>query len=103
MAITLRNKALEAKIKEIGRRTGLGPSAVIARAIEREGAQLGIDDSDRERQERLARMRAFLKDLPPQQMKSGAPSNRQWKTCTTKMACPVDRHRDLGCRRDYSK
>lgn len=65
MAITLRNKALEAKIKEIGRRTGLGPSAVIARAIEREGAQLGIDDSDRERQERLARMRAFLKDLPP--------------------------------------
>lgn len=38
MAITLRNKALEAKIKEIGRRTGLGPSAVIARAIDRETA-----------------------------------------------------------------
>ena len=40
MAITLRNKALEAKIKEIGRRTGLGPSAVIARAIDRETAEL---------------------------------------------------------------
>ena len=36
MAITLRNKAIEAKIKEIGRRTGLGPSAVIARAIDHE-------------------------------------------------------------------
>ena len=65
MAITLRNKALEAKIKEIGRRTGLGPSAVIARAIERESAHLGIGEADRERQERLTRMRAFLRDLPP--------------------------------------
>lgn len=65
MAITLRNKVLEAKIKEIGRRTGLGPSAVIARAIERESAHLGMGDADRERKERLARMRAFLSDLPP--------------------------------------
>jgi len=34
MAITLRNKPLEEKIKRIGRQRGLGPSAVIARAIE---------------------------------------------------------------------
>jgi hypothetical protein len=34
MAITLRNKPLEDKIRRIGRRTGLGPSAVIARAVE---------------------------------------------------------------------
>jgi hypothetical protein len=35
MAITLRNKALEERIRRIGRRTGLGPSAVIAKAVER--------------------------------------------------------------------
>lgn len=34
MAITLRNKPLEERIKRIGRRTGLGPSAVIAKAVE---------------------------------------------------------------------
>ena len=40
MAITLRNKVVEAKIKEIGRRTGEGPSAVIARAIAMEEQRL---------------------------------------------------------------
>jgi hypothetical protein len=64
MAITLRNKVLEAKIKEIGRRTGLGPSAVIARAIEREGAHIETE-GDRERQDRVARVEAFLNELPP--------------------------------------
>ncbi|MBL8568680.1 MAG: hypothetical protein JNK84_06300 [Phreatobacter sp.] len=34
MAITLRNKPLEEKIKRIGRQRGLGPSAVIAKAVE---------------------------------------------------------------------
>ncbi len=34
MAITLRNKPLEEKIRLIGRQRGLGPSAVIAQAVE---------------------------------------------------------------------
>ncbi len=34
MAITLRNKPLEEKIRLIGRQRGLGPSAVIAKAVE---------------------------------------------------------------------
>lgn len=34
MAITLRNKPLEEKIRQIGRQRGLGPSAVIAKAVE---------------------------------------------------------------------
>jgi hypothetical protein len=40
MAITLRNKVVEAKIREIGKRTGEGPSAVIARAIDMEEERL---------------------------------------------------------------
>ena len=63
MAITLRNKAVEAKIKEIGRRDGLGPSAVIARAIEREPLHLQ-SEPDPGHQARLARMEAFLAELP---------------------------------------
>jgi hypothetical protein len=34
MAITLRNKPLEERIRRIGRQRGLGPSAVIAKAVE---------------------------------------------------------------------
>lgn len=33
MAITIRNTEIEAMIREIGRHTGEGPSAVIARAV----------------------------------------------------------------------
>lgn len=62
MAITLRNKALEAKIKEIGRRTGLGPSAVIARAIERDQSELDASLSARVRKRAAAEkeLRAML-------------------------------------------
>ena len=63
MAITVRNKALEAKIKDIGRRTGLGPSAVIARAIEGEDARTARQGGD-EVAERLARMKRLLSELP---------------------------------------
>jgi hypothetical protein len=48
MAITLRNKKVEERIRAIGRRTGEGPSAVIARLVEA----------------RYQRMRAFLDSLP---------------------------------------
>lgn len=34
MAITLRNKAAEEMIRQIGRQRGLGPSAVIVQAVE---------------------------------------------------------------------
>ena len=63
MAITLRNKVLEAKIKEIGRRTGLGPSAVIARAIEREDARMTKPQAS-DVAERLARMAKVLAEIP---------------------------------------
>ena len=65
VAITLRNKALEAKIKEIGRRTGLGPSAVIARAIENEDARTSTaqDALVRRRIEAGRRLRAELPTL----------------------------------------
>lgn len=33
MAITIRNKAVEDTVRRIGRRTGLGPSAVVAKAV----------------------------------------------------------------------
>lgn len=64
MAITLRNKALEAKIKEIGRRTGLGPSAVIARAIENEERITTASSHDEDVAARLARMKKLLEELP---------------------------------------
>jgi len=52
MAITLRNKKVEEDIREIGRHTGEGPSAVIARG--RSGA----------RAHRVAQIRAFTSTLP---------------------------------------
>ena len=36
MAITIRNQKTEELIREIGRRTGEGPSAVVRRLVERE-------------------------------------------------------------------
>jgi hypothetical protein len=54
MAITLRNKALEEKIKRIGRQRGLGPSAVIAKAVEAL-EQAPADEVPREEQARRLR------------------------------------------------
>ena len=42
MPITLRNKRVEDKIRAIGRRTGEGPSAVIARLVEAEEPGTGL-------------------------------------------------------------
>lgn len=53
MAITLRNKQVEERIRSIGRRTGEGPSAVIARLVEAEEPQPG-----RVREAEAARRRA---------------------------------------------
>jgi antitoxin VapB len=44
MPITLRNKNIEDRIRAIGKRTGKGPSAVIARAISNEEDRLNAED-----------------------------------------------------------
>ena len=65
MAITLRNKRIEEKIRAIGRRTGEGPSAVIARLVESE-EQASSSRSDRtEADQRFERACAFLDQFPP--------------------------------------
>jgi hypothetical protein len=63
MAITLRNKKVENDIREIGRRTGEGPSAVIARAIAAERERIEAEQ-ERHKAEKLARIEAFLSALP---------------------------------------
>ena len=63
MAITLRNKKVEEDIREIGRQTGEGPSAVIARAVAAERERLDAERKQR-KEERLARIRAFTSTLP---------------------------------------
>ena len=63
MAITLRNKVVEERIRAIGRRTGEGPSAVIARLVDAE--EPGAGRSSPEAAERRYReMRTFLDALP---------------------------------------
>jgi hypothetical protein len=63
MAITLRNKKVEEDIREIGRHTGEGPSAVIARAVAAERARIETERKQR-KEERLAQIRAFTSTLP---------------------------------------
>ena len=63
MAITLRNKKVEEDIREIGRHTGEGPSAVIARAVAAERERLEAKRKS-DAAERLARIRAFTSTLP---------------------------------------
>lgn len=61
MAITLRNQRVEKMIREIGRHTGEGPSAVIARAVEtlKFGRVASSDDEKRARFDRL------METVPP--------------------------------------
>lgn len=63
MAITLRNKRIEDKIRAIGRRTGEGPSAVIARVVAAEDQRFKEADGEEE-VARLAKMLAFLDTIP---------------------------------------
>lgn len=63
MAITLRNKKVEEDIREIGRQTGEGPSAVIARAVAAERERLDAERKQR-KEERLKRIDAFIATLP---------------------------------------
>ncbi|HTV71134.1 MAG TPA: type II toxin-antitoxin system VapB family antitoxin [Rhizobiaceae bacterium] len=59
MAITLRNTEVEAMIREIGRQTGEGPSAVIARAVRNLNGRRLTPEESREKFERL------MRDVPP--------------------------------------
>lgn len=59
MAITIRNTEIESMIREIGRQTGEGPSAVIARAVRNlQGRRLTPAES-REKFEKL------MRNVPP--------------------------------------
>jgi hypothetical protein len=58
MAITIRNKSIESAVREIGKETGEGPSAVIGRLVEDERQRLG----EVERLE-VARRRHAMREL----------------------------------------
>ena len=63
MPITLRNKAIEDRIREIGKRTGEGPSAVIARAIGEVEERFKAED-EALREKRIAAMERLRAMLP---------------------------------------
>lgn len=63
MAITLRNKAVEEKIRAIGRRTGERPTAVIARLVAAEQPETGRV-SPEEAEARAAAWREYVATLP---------------------------------------
>ena len=65
MAITIRNKETEELIRRIGRRTGEGPSAVVARLAKQEVS--GNDDKvpEEEVQRRLRRFEELAEKYPP--------------------------------------
>lgn len=60
MAITIRNRGIEAGIRKLGRLRGQGPSAVVGHLVERELAALGHDNESDE--ERVARRRKAMKE-----------------------------------------
>ena len=66
MAITIRNRTTEELIRKIGRRTGEGPSALVARLVERE-ASGGHDQrvSEDEVRRRVAAFEELAKQFPP--------------------------------------
>ena len=61
MAITIRNKQTEELIRRIGRRTGEGPSAVVARAVR----ALSQDFDKVSAAEKRKRFESLMKLTPP--------------------------------------
>jgi hypothetical protein len=55
MAITIRNTEIEAMIREIGRQTGEGPSAVVARAVRNLNGRRLTPEESRKKFEKLMR------------------------------------------------
>ena len=60
MAITIRNKETEELIRKIGRRTGEGPSAVVARLVK---AEVGGRNDQKVPEEEVRRRMAVFEDL----------------------------------------
>lgn len=60
MAITIRNKTTEELIRKIGRRTGEGPSAVIARLVK---AEVGGKNEQKVPEEEVRRRMAVFEEL----------------------------------------
>ncbi len=69
MAVTLRNKVVEAQIKSIGKATGEGPSALITRLVANEEARLEAEYQEgvKRRLEAFDRMIAKLPVLTDEQ------------------------------------
>lgn len=69
MAVTLRNKVVEAQIRGIGKTTGEGPSALIARLVANEEARLEAEHQEgvKRRLEAFDRMIAKLPVLTDEQ------------------------------------
>jgi hypothetical protein len=61
--ITLRNKAVEERIRAIGKRTGEGPSAVIARLSTQEEERLKAAE-EAQKEKRVAAMKRLREMLP---------------------------------------
>ena len=75
MAITIRNKKLEANIQELGRERGEGPSAVVARLVEQEQQRRAVERK-KVLAEREKRVREWLASLPPVTDEDRAEINR---------------------------
>ena len=60
MAITIRNKETEAMIRELGRRYGVGPSAVVRKLAE---AKLPDKHSSLTQEEKNGKVEEFIKNL----------------------------------------
>jgi hypothetical protein len=75
VAITIRNKGLEAAIHELGRETGDGPSAVVARLVRNEQERRALQ-RERKLAEREQRVRQWLASLPPVTEEDRAEINR---------------------------
>lgn len=66
MAITIRNQRLEEGIRKLGRLRKEGPSAVIARLVNKELRELDLDaDKHEDKARRYAALRRWLDGLPP--------------------------------------
>ncbi len=64
MAITIRNKETERIIRDVGRQTGEGPSALIARLVEQEERRL-VDGRRAQHAERRRALRQLIEETPP--------------------------------------
>jgi hypothetical protein len=64
MAITIRNKQTEAMIREIGRRTGEGPSQLLARLARAELAEMEAEER-KAAERRLAAWEELDREFPP--------------------------------------